>query len=92
MTDEGPERSEESVLLLCANTDYSRIDDLVLAVRPHVAIRCVPGRRLILEDDLRQTYLVERTEALSESGWPQISIRPARPIVDAQYVAHLFEV
>ncbi len=69
MMDEGPEESEESVLLLFANTDYSRVDDLLLAVRPDVALRCVAGRRLILEDDLRQTYLIEQMETSAESQW-----------------------
>lgn len=91
MPDEAPEPFEESVLLLCANTDYNRNDDLELAVRPPLASRCTPGRRLILDEDLQQTYLVERTEASSESEWPQVFIRPGRPIVDARYVADLFE-
>ncbi len=77
--------------MLCTNTDYRRIEELVLAVRPSIAVRCLPGRRLILENDLQQTYLVERAEASAESAWPRVSIRPGRPIVDAEYVAHLFE-
>jgi hypothetical protein len=91
MTDERPEPFEKSVLLLRANDDYHRNDDLVLAVRPLLAGRCTSGRRLILDEDLRRTYLVERTEASSELEWPQVFIRPGRPIVNESYVAGLFQ-
>jgi hypothetical protein len=91
MTDDAPKARGETVLLLSLGKDFTRLDRLLLEVHPSVAVRCTPDRRLILSDDLGQTYLVERTAVSSDSTWTKVAVRQGRPIVSAEYLSRLFE-
>jgi hypothetical protein len=91
MTYNTSKRYDDTLLLLSVGTDFTRLDRLLIEVHPSVASRCNPDRRFVLADDLRHTYLVERTESCSGTTWARVFLRRGRPILNTEYLTRLFK-
>jgi hypothetical protein len=89
MTDDGNTEADEKVMLLIRDEHFIRVDDLTIEIVRDLDKACSPGRRLILSDDLRYTYLVERIEPAEKLDWSRVETRRGRPITNSTYVRSL---
>ena len=80
---------DEMVLVLIRDEDFIRIDDRTIEIVPGFANACRLDGRLILSDDLRYTYLIERIEPAKTPGWLRVDSRRGRPITNSAYVHEL---
>lgn len=79
----------EAVYFLIKGTHFNRIDGQQIVGPIHLLCKLMPEQRIVVDDDLANTYLVDG-KTLSAGGQVTVHIRRARRILDAAYVKSLF--
>jgi hypothetical protein len=78
----------EGVFLLSEGRHFTRVDALHIVGPVHVLCVLAGERRVIVSDHLERTFMVEHKELAGNEV--VVRLRPARPILDHDYVAALF--
>lgn len=78
----------EAVFLLSQGLHYTRRDSQYIVGPVHALCVLAEERRVIVSDDLSRTFMVEHKELTGSEV--VIRLRPARPILDEDYVSALF--
>ncbi len=78
----------EVVFLLTEGRHFTRVDDRQIVGPVHALCVLALERRVIVSDDLQRTCMVEHKELTGNEI--VVRLRPARPILDHDYVAALF--
>lgn len=78
----------EAVFLLTEGQHFTRGETNHIVGPVHALCVLAEERRVILSDDLQRTYMVEHKELAGNEV--VVRIRPARPIIDPDYVMSLF--
>lgn len=83
------EVDEEVVMLLRSGRHFVRISAEEVETGPGLSRTLDLGQRVIFDDDLEFTYLVESVGPLVAGRQPA-RLRRGRPILDVTFVEHLF--